>query len=171
MEWFSRAFHEQRWGDLASVAGFFVTFVGFAATLFQIARARQVSALVAERVSEVRLKISQQSLAVDLAALMNDIEEIKALHRIGAWGAMPSRYTSIRKRLLSLKSNSETLTKLQKSSIQGVIGQFKEIEEIVEATLASGEPPDNVARLNKLASAQSDKLTAVLTAVQQQIGA
>ena len=171
MDWFLRAFHEERWGDLASVVGFFVTLVGFAVTALQIAIAKRASVLVAERVSEVRQKISQQGLAIDLTALMSDIEEIKALHRIGAWDAMPSRYTSIRKRLVSVKSNTQSLTRSQKTTIQGAIGQFRDIEEIVEAALASKHAPDDVASLNKIASAQSDKLSAVLTAVQQQIGA
>ena len=140
-------------------------------TAVQIALAKSAARLIAERVADVRLKISQQGLSIDLVALMSDIEEIKALHRIGAWDAMPSRYTSIRRRLVSLKANSQNLTKSQKSSIQGVIGQFRDIEEIVETALASRQVPQDVANLNRIASAQSDKLTAVLTAVQQQSGA
>jgi hypothetical protein len=62
------------------------------------------------------------------------------------------------------------LTRAQKSSITGVIDQFKDIEEIVERAIASpSNAPNDVAALNKLAAEQSDKLTEVLVAVQQEM--
>jgi hypothetical protein len=98
---------------------------------------------------------------------MNDIEEIKQLHRFGVWAAMPIRYASIRRRLALLKGNTPALSKGQKASIQGCIEQFRAIEQIVEAALAAKATPNDVAALNKLATEQSDKLTTVLIAVQQ----
>ncbi len=84
---------------------------------------------------------------------------------------MPIRYASIRKRLFVIKGNTQSLTKAQKASIQGVIEQFKAIEEVVETALAAKETPKDVAALNKLATEQSDRLTTVLVAIQQAIGA
>ena len=102
---------------------------------------------------------------------MSDVEEIKILHRAGAWDAMPTRYASIRKRLFSIKGNTPSLTRAQRASLQGAIEQFENIEEIVEAALAAKEPPKDVAALNKLAAEQSDRLTIILVAVQKSIGA
>lgn len=162
--------HDGNWGDAASVVGVFISLIGFAITIVGLARSKSAARQVGAAVAAVRQQLSRQSVAVDLASLMNDIEEIKLLHRFGAWDAMPIRYSAIRKRLFLVKGSTPVLTKNQKASIQGVIEQFRTIEETVEEALASKEPPKDVASLNKVATEQSDKLTAVLVAVQQAIG-
>jgi hypothetical protein len=145
--------------------------IGFAVTIIGLARSKNAAELTAAAVADVRHKLSLQNVLVDLTALMSDVEEIKVLHRAGAWDAMPTRYASIRKRLFSIKGNTPSLSKARRASLQGAIEQFKTIEQIVEIALASKETPKDVAALNKLAADQSDRLTIVLVAVQQSIGA
>lgn len=166
----AKAIHDGNWGDFASVAGVLISIIGFAATLIGLARSKSAAKQVASAVADVRQRLSLQSVAVDLATLMSDIEEIKLLHRFGAWDAMPIRYSSIRRRPALLKGSTPSLSKVQKASIQGCIEQFRAIEEIVEVALAAKEAPKDVASLNKIATEQSDKLTIVLIAVQQAIG-
>jgi hypothetical protein len=166
----AQAIHDGNWGDIASVAGVLISIIGFGFTLFGLARSKSAAKQVESAVADVRQRFFLKSVAVDLDTLMSDIEEIKQLHRFGTWAAMPSRYFSIRKRLLLLKGNTPTLSKSQKASIQGCVEQFKEIAEIVEVALATKETPKDVAALNRIATEQSDKLTAVLVTVQQAIG-
>lgn len=166
-----KALHDGNWGDGASVLGVAISIIGFLFTIMGLARAKSASKQVGQAVQAVRRELSLQGAAVDLATLMSDIEEIKLLHRFGAWDAMPIRYSAIRRRLFLVKGSVPNLTKSQKASIQGAIQQFSEIEEIVEAALAKKETPKDIAGLNKLASQQSDKLTSILVAVQQEIGA
>jgi hypothetical protein len=165
-----KGIHDGNWGDAASVIGVLISIIGFAITIIGLTRSKSAAKQVAVAVADVRQKLSLHNIAVDLAVLMSDIEETKLLHRIGAWDAMPIRYASIRKRLFVIKGNTQSLTKAQKASIQGVIEQFKAIEEVVETALAAKEAPTNVAALNRLATEQSDRLTAVLVAIQQAIG-
>lgn len=165
-----QALHDGNWGDAASVLGVAISIIGFAFTIIGLARSKSASKQVEKAVGAVRHQISLQGAAVDLPALMSEIDEIKTLHRLGAWDAMPMRYSAIRRRLFSLKT-LPNLTTEQLSSIQGVIQQFGEIEGIVEVALAKKKPPKDVAALNKVASEQSDRLTAILVAVQQEIGA
>lgn len=171
MQAFLRGIHDGNWGDAASVLGVLISLIGFAVTIIALVRSKSAAKRVGEAVGAVRQQLSLRSVAVDLSALMSDIEEIKLLHRFGAWDAMPIRYSAIRRRLFLVKGGTPDLTKSQKASIQGVIEQFRVIEETVEEALASKEAPKDVAALNKLATQQSDKLTAVLVAVQQEIGA
>lgn len=77
--------------------------------------AKQVAAAVAD----VREKLALKNLAAEVSKLMSDIEEVKALHRIGAWQAMPNRYASLRFRLHSLKG--ARVFRAQEASIQSVI--------------------------------------------------
>jgi hypothetical protein len=144
--------HDGNWGDLASVLGVLISVIGFAFTLIGLARSKSAARQASEAVADVRQKLSLQGVAVDLNTLMSDIEEIKLLHRFGAWDAMPIRYAAVRKKLFTVKGTS--LTKSQKSSIQGIIEQFRAIEEIVEVALASKQSPQDIASLNKLATEQ-----------------
>jgi hypothetical protein len=162
-----KTIHDGNWGDGASVAGVLISVIGFAATIIGLARSKSAAKRVADAVAEVRQRLSLRNVADDLAVLMSDIEEIKLLHRLGAWDTMPIRYASIRRRLFSVKEGAPSLTKAQRASIQGVIQQFKEIGEIVEVALAAKEAPQDVATLNRMATEQSDRLTAVLVAVQR----
>jgi hypothetical protein len=73
--------------------------------------------------------------------------------------------------LLAFKATYPSLSRSQRSLVQGIIQQFNNIEEIVEAALASKGLPPDVPALNKVAAEQGDKLNAILVAVQQTIGA
>lgn len=163
--------HDQNWGDAASIVGVLISIIGFAITIVGLAKSKSAAKRAAEAVGDVRQQLSLQNVATDLTTLMSDIEEIKLLDRFGAWDAMPIRYAAVRKRLFTIKGNHPGLSKAQKASIQGVIEQFRAIEEIVETALAAKQSPPDVASLNKLATERSDKLTAVLVVVQQAIGA
>jgi hypothetical protein len=168
---FLTTIHEGNWGDAASIVGVLISLIGFGITIVGLARSKSAAKQVEKAVGTVREQLSLQSVAVDLTALMSDIEEIKLLHRFGAWDAMPIRYSAIRKRLFLVKGNTPSLTRSQKALIQGVIEQFRTIEETVEEALALKQAPKDVAALNKVATEQSDKLTMILVAVQQAIGA
>jgi hypothetical protein len=165
-----RWLHESNWDAGASVFGVAITIVGFAVTLFQVARSKSAAEGAEEAAADVRKHLALQTVAADLASLMSDIEEMKQLHRDGYWALMPVRYSAVRRKLLGVKASCPTLTRTQRSSITGVIDQFKDIEEIVERAIASPrKAPTDVAALNKLAAEQSDKLTEVLVAVQQEM--
>lgn len=164
MQAFLKFIHDGNFGDGASVLGVLISLIGFAITLDSLARSKRTAEKVAEAVKEVRQRLTLQNTAGDLETLMKDIQEIKSLHRLGAWDALPIRYTSIRHGLVLIKS-APMLTELQRASVQGIIEQFKTIDGIVEKALASGKPPKNVVLLNQIAADQSDKLTQLLISV------
>jgi hypothetical protein len=161
--------HERNWDAGASVLGVFVTIIGFAVTLIQVARSKSAAQRAEEAVAGVREDLALQSVATDLTALMADIEEMKQLHRLGYWNIMPIRYAGVRRKLIEVRASCPNLTRTQKSSILGIIEQFKDIEQLVEEAIANNEPPKDVAAINKLSSDQADKLSEVLVAVQQEL--
>jgi hypothetical protein len=120
-------------------------------------------------VAGVREDLALQSVATDLTVLMTDIEEMKQLHRLGYWNIMPVRYAGVRRKLIAVRTSCPNLTRTQKSSILGIIEQFRDIERLVEEAIASNQSPKDVAAMNKLASEQADKLSEVLVAVQQEL--
>ena len=166
---FLKWLHDGNWDSAASVLGVFISILGFALTLIQVARSKNAAERAEEAVADARKDLALQSVAIDLTTLTADIEEMKQLHRLGYWKVMPIRYGAVRRKLIGIRANAQTLTRAQKSSILGIIEQFKDIEQVVEEAITSDQPPTDVAGLNKLASEQVDKLTEVLVAVQQEI--
>jgi hypothetical protein len=166
---FLKWLHEANVDAGASVLGVIISLIGFIVTIMQVVRSKTAAEKAAMAASEIRDKLTLQTVATDLSTLMVDIEEIKQAHRSGAWAIMPIKYSSVRQKLFAVKANCPSLTKTQKATIQGIIEQFKDIEEIVETAMADKRSPTDVAGLNKVASAQGDKLTEVLVAVQQEI--
>jgi hypothetical protein len=159
------------WADLASVLGLLATLVGFTITIIAVFKSKTAAELAQMAASETRQKLATQVAVVDLNRIMADVEDLKPLHRAGAWEVLPARYASLRRQLLALKLSYPFLSKSQRSSVQGIIQQFNDIEEIVEASLSSKTLPPDVPALNKIAAAQGDKLNAILVVVQQSIGA
>jgi hypothetical protein len=142
--------HDGNWDAGASVLGVCISLVGFGLTLWGVARSKSAAKRAEEAATGVRDKLTLQTVAADLTALMTDIEEMKQLHRLGYWTVMPIRYAAARKKLFAVRASCPTLTKTQRASILGIIEQFKDIEGIVEQAIASTQPPNDVAGLNKL---------------------
>lgn len=152
------------WADYASVLGVVVSVTGFAITIASVMRSKRA-------VSDVRNRLALQSVVTDLNRVVADVEDLKQLHRYGAWAIMPARYTAVRRQLQAVKVDYPNLSKAQRSVIQGIIQQFTTIEQLVEASLARKEPPGDPAALNGIVAEQSDKLNAILVFVQRDIGA
>jgi hypothetical protein len=172
MVWLARMMdYLHEWADVASVLGLVASLVGFTITIVAVFKSKSAADQAQKAAAETRQKIATQAAIVDLNRIVADVEELKPLHRAGAWEVLPSRYVSLRRQLLALKVSYPNLSRPQRASIQGVIQQFKSIEEIVETALASKTPPPDVPALNKIAAEQGDKLNAILVFVQQSIGA
>lgn len=99
---------------------------------------------------------------IELAAATAVMEEIKRLHREGAWRILPDRYAALRKALVSIRMGKPDLPVDHQSVLQGAIQQFREIEKKVERALADNQPPHNVAKFNEIVSLQIDSITEIL---------
>jgi|SRR5579871_1160903 len=159
----------QRWADVASVGGVALSAVGFIITILKIRRSQTSAEAAAKAASDVRERLTIASSINDLTQLMNELEELKPLHRAAAWGILPSRYTNLRRQLLAVKEMYPNLSRKQRSDLQGIITQFRTIEEVVERSLPTGSSPLDAPSLNRFAAEQSDKLHAILVSVQQSI--
>jgi hypothetical protein len=110
-----------QWADFASVLGFRTSLVGFTITIVAVLKSKSAAHQAAKAAAETRQKIATQAAIVDLNRIMADVEELKRLHRAGAWEVLPSRYASLRRQLLALKLSYLNLSKTRRASIQGVI--------------------------------------------------
>jgi hypothetical protein len=155
-----------RWGNIASLLGLLVSVLGFGFTIWQVLKTKRVAEAAKEAAEEARLQILRSEGLVELASALKAMEEIKGLHRQGAWHLLPERYASLRQSLLKIKGTAApAISEEHQSVFQGAIQHLTDMESKVERALAAQQQPSNVLGMNKVMSLQIDKLVVVLTAM------
>lgn len=158
-------------GDYLSVLGLFLTVIGFVATLYNVYRAKRAAQRAQEEVAKVRKDILRIDMVAEFSAALAAMEEIKRLHREGAWPVLPDRYAELRRTLISIKSAGSEMLDEHKTALQSSIQHFSSIERTVEKALSTEETPPDIPKLNSVVSRQIDHLQEVLTQVKNKIGA
>ena len=159
-----------QYADVATWLGLIGSVVGFLITIITVLRSKGAAEQTQEAVADIKQKLSVRSAVFDLNRIAAECEELKVLHRIGAWEALPGRYTSLRRQLQALKTSPTLTDERRRTVLQSIIRQFNRVEQIVELALAAKQLPPDVAVLNKSVAMQVDKLSAILIDVQQAIG-
>jgi hypothetical protein len=167
VEWLDQT----RAGDLASLAGVLIALVGFAITI-RNTRASKAAALRAEGAAkEARQAIRLLDAVTEVSAAIKDLEELRRLHRSGAWPALPDRYNALRKSLVSIRSSIPGLSDQQQTAIQAALRDLADMERKVENDLERGRSPDEAARWNDRASGHIMELHELLLDLKDQAGA
>src|ERR1017187_1988289 len=78
------------WADLASVLGLVATLAGFTITIIVVFKSKSAAEQAKMAASDTRQKLATQVAVVDLNRIMADVEELKPLHRAGAWEVLPA---------------------------------------------------------------------------------
>lgn len=156
--------------DWLGIVGFGITIGGFLVTIRGVRKAKTAAESAARSAEETRSKLVLQATVSDLNRIVAEFDEIKMLQRARVWYALPTRYTSLRRQLMTVKENNGGLSKKDRAEIQGVIQQLMDIEDVVETALAASADPPDVASLLRLLSQQSEKISRVLTVQQTAIG-
>ena len=157
------------WGDLASVIGAALTFIGFLLTIAGVWRSKSAAEGAQRAAEATRASLAQYDAVADLAAATGLMDEIKRLQRLQAWPVLPDRYAELRRRLVAVKSSDARLTDRQRQVFQATVEKFADLERRIERWLAKGTTP-NPAKLNDIVSSQIDEVQAVLLAVQRNLG-
>ena len=150
-------FFSGHWGDLSSVAGVIVSFIGLTWAV-TAARAAQSSAEAAKEASdETRDSIGHHLLAIDLERAINLIQRLKSLHRDARWEVALEQYQALRAMVSAIVAHSpESETELRER-LSNARTLFREIEEYVEARVEQGLRTTDITKLNgQLNDVQSD---------------
>ncbi len=158
----------QGWGDIASIAGLFVALIGFAITILGVWKSRTAAESAKKAANEARAAITRTEVIANFSSAVTAMDEVKRLHRTGAWDVMPDRYSSLRRILISICSSHPNLNEDQRILIQSSIAQFRELESLIESFLAGDESSPSSAKLNKIVTAQIDKLDEVLNSIKSE---
>ena len=157
-------------GDYASIMALFITIVGFVLTFIKVLQSKKIAEQSKEIAEKIRTDIMRTDTVIEFSNAISTMDEIKRLHRKNAWEILPERYSVLRKTLISIKTSSKDLSDNQIKILQSAIQNFKNIEEQVEIALLQNKIPDNIDKLNKIISLQSDKLQETLIEIKNKIG-
>ena len=156
---------DNNYGDFASVLGLLIALVGFGITIYGVWTSRSASERASIAANEAKLAVMRTETISNFSSAVTVMEEVKRLHRAGAWAVVPDRYSFLRRSLISIVTNHDDLTETHKVLIQSAVAQFRELESSVETFLSGGKNVPNSAKLNKIVTAQMDKLDEILNTV------
>jgi Co/Zn/Cd efflux system component len=159
-------FFRAHWGDIANTA----SVAGFIFAICTLLRIKRTGEQVKAATIEIRERLTRTNSVAEFAAAVQIVEEIKRLHRIGAWETSLDRYSAVRRLLVSIQESSSKITEAQRTVLASSIEQFRVMEQTVERARSRNPPGDpDLARLNKTASKILDELNSVMISIRQAV--
>lgn len=153
---------QNRVGDLASIAGLFVTLLGFLFALRGIRQSKRAAEQARVAAETARESIRIFETVADFSRAIAILEEIKILHRLGQWVLLPEKYSAMRKILINVRSTTQDdLSEKQLITLQRALVNVRTFEQKVERALQSNGEIDS-ARFNRMVSDDIDALSAIL---------
>jgi len=119
---------------------------------------------------DVRKRLTYVYTLADILSVLENIEEIKRLHRAKAWEILLDRYSAVRRRLVSIQGSAAAVNISRKDNIvvMNAIGHFRTMEQEVErARSKKAQDELDSARLNEIASKVLDELNGVMISIRQ----
>ena len=150
-------------GALASIIALVISIIGFGVIIYNVIKTRGISL-------QVRNDLLRADTVLQFSSAISAMEEIKTLHREGAWRILPDRYSSLRKTLISIKQSNIDLSVEQSRNVQITISSLSNIEHEIEKCSFHKTSPTDVPRLNKTISTQIDRLQPILVEISNKIG-
>jgi hypothetical protein len=161
LDWLART----RAGDLASILGLVVSIIGFVITIYNVRRSRTAAQAAETAAREMRAKLSTQDSIVAITTAITAMNEVRRLHRDGAWTLLPDRYTVLRQSLIAIRSGAVPLSPDQLRLLQAAIQQFASIERQVDQAIVDPDTVLDRVKLNQIVSKQSDRLIELLVQI------
>jgi hypothetical protein len=162
------AFFLSNWVNLVTVLGVIVTIVGFIVTIQTLIRTKKAAMAAREAAEATKMQLSRVDTMSDFSSAIEIMDEIKRLHRARAWDLVPDRYSILRRLLTSIQALNPDLSKEQKTLLAGAAAQFRTMEHQVEQARARNQLTElNLARFNRIVTAQLDELDKVMLSIKQ----
>lgn len=109
-------------------------------------------------------------MIADVSSVIAMMNEVKRFHREGNWSGALERYPEIRQKIISLHNTGSNLTEEHKTFLTGASQHFSDMETRVERVVARSPETVDAPRLNKIVSAQVDRLNEILVTLGRNIG-
>ena len=160
-----------RVGSVASVAGVFLSVIGFAITIRNVYVSRRAAERAEMASVETRQALRLFDTVQELASAVAALEEVRRLQRGRVWATLPERYSALRKSLITIRRSHAELTDDQQTKLQQAITFLADMEKKVEKSIDDEQPIEKVARYNELTSGHITELHELLLNIRLQSGA
>ena len=151
----------------ASLVGLGVSILGFALTLWQLKRTRGAAAAAKTAAEDARKTIEQYDAAVDLAAAVTSLDDVKRLYRFDAIEVLPDRYSIVRQRIVTVRERAQNLTLEHRNSLQTVVQQIAQLGREVEVALAGSRTSLDRVKHSDVVGRLIDRLAVVAAALRR----
>ncbi len=156
--------------DWASDLGLLVSVAGFVVTIIIVLRSKKAAEAAKNAAMKVQEDMSRFDLIAELSTAISGIEEIKRLHREGAWHILPDRYSAARNAVVAIIRASPSLAADQEIELQRTKQHLINLEGQVEKALATKGPFPHFPELNRIMSEQTDILNAMRAETKKDMG-
>lgn len=156
-------------GDIASIIGLLITFIGFFFTILNTFKSKSAAENTEKEVHRIRESISKQNALINISSGLNMINEIKKLNRTQNWDILVDRYTELRHFLINLKEEYPQTNTLHLSLLQNAITQTKSIQNKIETYLYHPEKQPDIGKINKTISKIMDDLQVLIQNLKKEI--
>ncbi len=161
-------FLSDHWGDIASVAGAGISFLGFTLAIILIWKAATAAVAAKQAALSTKNALAKNLTIADLVRASERLEEIKGLHRNSDCPIALDRYYDLRRLLADIRTRHPNLTNPEKGRIQRLVQHFMDIEPDVEAASRGQEPPE-VEKLNGPIREAQNMIENTISKLQQSI--
>lgn len=119
-------------GDLAGLVGIAISIIGFIVTIYGVLKAKSAADASKIAAESARDSIRIFDTVIDFTAIIAELEDIKRIHRKPNSELLLDRYSSIRKSLITLKTNGGDLSEDHHVKLQIAINDLVGFEKTVE---------------------------------------
>jgi hypothetical protein len=144
-------------GSLSSVLAVVIT----ALTWSQASRSRKAAEQARDRVLEM-------NAVHDLGVVIETLQDMRRLHRLQAWSALPDRYTFLRRDLVAIRRRTPNLSLQHLAEIQTVVQDLAITERRIEHII-QGKSAPAISSLNVSTTRQINRLVDLLVELQQKM--
>ena len=153
-------------GSISSIIGLLVALLGFTLTIYHVHKTKWTAQRAYDTAKEVKEDIKTVDTITQLSSAIAIMEEIKRLHRNKAWEILLDRYSSLRKRLITIKKSYPSLSHDYEKKLTNAIMHFSTIEAYIDEAVCKKFEPKNIHETNKIIAKQIDIIQEILEEIQ-----
>ncbi len=139
-----------------------ISMVGFAATLWNVRRARTAAQAAAVAAREVRETVARFNALTEVSEALAMLEECKRLIRMDGWVLLPDRLSALRRLLVGVRHSGLTFTDSQARGFQDTIRALSKLENKVADQGQLGESGPNRTAMHTQLNKLADELHVIL---------
>ena len=155
-------------GELISLLGLLISVFGFSFTIWQVMRSKSAADAAKRATVETQKSIKELDIVIEFSSALTMMEEIKDRHRKFQWESLPTKYSLLRQKLISIKSNTPNLKAEESARLQESIQQFSSLERKIDDSLVKQSSP-NLGKFNNVVNDQIDALTEMLSQIRKRM--